>query len=158
MHKSNNAKYISNKNVAHGEVFSDSLMNTNSKSALEYSINTACKLLAEINSECFKKYELIIFNNACITLRLVQAILTANDALAKNKIDSSYRELLGGSAFTRRQIDIFDLLAKGFSNKEIADSFEISEGTVKVHINSIYRKLGVKRRCQIFGIMSASCQ
>lgn len=49
---------------------------------------------------------------------------------------------------TRRENDILTLLVKGSSNKEMADRMYISEKTVKNHLTSIFRKLGVKDRTQ----------
>lgn len=49
---------------------------------------------------------------------------------------------------TRREIDVLDLLVKGNTNKEMADTMFISEKTVKNHLTSIFRKLGVKDRTQ----------
>lgn len=49
---------------------------------------------------------------------------------------------------TSRQIEILKLIAEGSSNKDIADQLFISEGTVKQHINAIFRALGVKNRTQ----------
>ena len=47
-----------------------------------------------------------------------------------------------------REIDILHLLARGLSNKEIAAQLGIVEGTVKIHITSIFNKLGVNDRTQ----------
>ncbi len=47
---------------------------------------------------------------------------------------------------TRRERDILDLLAKGYSNKDMAEAMFISEKTVKNHLTSIFKKLGVKDR------------
>lgn len=49
---------------------------------------------------------------------------------------------------TRREYDVLALLVKGNSNKDIADTMFISEKTVKNHLTSIFRKLGVKDRTQ----------
>lgn len=49
---------------------------------------------------------------------------------------------------TRREIDVLELLVKGNTNKEMADVMFISEKTVKNHLTSIFRKLGVKDRTQ----------
>lgn len=49
---------------------------------------------------------------------------------------------------TKREKDVLDLLVKGNTNKEMADIMFISEKTVKNHLTSIFRKLGVKDRTQ----------
>lgn len=49
---------------------------------------------------------------------------------------------------TRREKDILEMLVKGNSNKDMADAMFISEKTVKNHLTSIFRKLGVKDRTQ----------
>lgn len=50
---------------------------------------------------------------------------------------------------SRREQEILNLLLKGKSNKEIEDALYISIHTVKNHIYSIYKKLGVKNRYQL---------
>lgn len=47
---------------------------------------------------------------------------------------------------TIRQQQLLGLLAEGCSNKEIARKFLITEGTVKQHLVTLYRKLGVGNR------------
>lgn len=47
---------------------------------------------------------------------------------------------------TRRERDILAHLAKGYSNKDMAEAMFISEKTVKNHLTSIFKKLGVKDR------------
>lgn len=49
---------------------------------------------------------------------------------------------------TERETEIITAIAKGMSNREIADLFGIAETTVKTHTSRIYAKLGVKRRGQ----------
>ncbi len=49
---------------------------------------------------------------------------------------------------TKREKDVLSLLVKGNSNKEMAENMFISEKTVKNHLTSIFRKLGVKDRTQ----------
>jgi len=44
---------------------------------------------------------------------------------------------------TKREFEILDLLAQRLHNKEIAAKLFISPGTIKTHLNSIYRKLNV---------------
>jgi LuxR family maltose regulon positive regulatory protein len=47
-----------------------------------------------------------------------------------------------------RERDVFALLSEGRSNKEIAAALFLSEVTVKVHVRSILRKLGVRSRTE----------
>jgi DNA-binding NarL/FixJ family response regulator len=49
---------------------------------------------------------------------------------------------------TKREKDVLALLVKGYNNKEMAEAIFISEKTVKNHLTSIFRKLGVKDRTQ----------
>lgn len=47
---------------------------------------------------------------------------------------------------SQRQREVLDVLASGKSNKEIARQLGIAEGTVKVHVNAVFRTLGVHNR------------
>lgn len=49
---------------------------------------------------------------------------------------------------TERELEVLWLVAKGWSNREIAKELFISEGTVKNHVTSIYAKLGVHSRAE----------
>ncbi|MDO9372700.1 MAG: response regulator transcription factor [Gammaproteobacteria bacterium] len=53
------------------------------------------------------------------------------------------------SVLTRRESEIVDLLARGLGSREIALTLSISAETVKVHIQHIYRKMGVKNRVEM---------
>lgn len=49
---------------------------------------------------------------------------------------------------TRREIEVLLLIAEGKNNREIADELFISDKTVKNHVSSIFRKIGVSDRTQ----------
>jgi DNA-binding NarL/FixJ family response regulator len=49
---------------------------------------------------------------------------------------------------TNREIEVLHLIAKGASNRQIADHLFISEGTVKNHVSNILSRLGLKDRNQ----------
>jgi DNA-binding CsgD family transcriptional regulator len=71
--------------------------------------------------------------------------------------DEKKREHLG---ITRRELEILELIARGMSNREIAEKLYVSENTVKTHSSRVFDKLGAKRRTQAvqlgkeFGLLS----
>jgi two-component system nitrate/nitrite response regulator NarL len=50
---------------------------------------------------------------------------------------------------TRRELDIVSASVSGYSNREIAGKFSISEDTVKHHLTHIYDKVGVYNRLEL---------
>jgi DNA-binding NarL/FixJ family response regulator len=51
-------------------------------------------------------------------------------------------------SLTARQIEVLDLMARGLSNKSIAKTLAVAEGTVKLHVAAILRAWGVSNRTQ----------
>jgi two-component system nitrate/nitrite response regulator NarL len=49
---------------------------------------------------------------------------------------------------TPRELEILDRIADGSSNKVIARALSITDGTVKLHVKSILRKLGMRSRVE----------
>lgn len=49
---------------------------------------------------------------------------------------------------TQRQQQVLDLISQGHPNKVIADQLDISEQTVKIHVNQIFKELRVFNRTQ----------
>lgn len=57
-------------------------------------------------------------------------------------------ERMGAEELTPREFDVLEQIVHGKSNKEIAAELDVSEATVKTHINSLLGKLGVTDRTQ----------
>jgi DNA-binding NarL/FixJ family response regulator len=49
---------------------------------------------------------------------------------------------------TPREGEVLTLIARGLSNREIADALVVSETTVKTHINHVFAKIGARDRAQ----------
>lgn len=73
----------------------------------------------------------------------VVAIMEGQHKLQKEKTSLGTIHTL-----TKRELEILQIIAKGYSNKEIAAYLSISEGTVKTHLNRIYSKLDAKGRLE----------
>jgi DNA-binding NarL/FixJ family response regulator len=57
-------------------------------------------------------------------------------------------ERIGTEDLTQRELAVLEQIVYGRSNKEIGTELDISEATVKTHINSLLSKLGVTDRTQ----------
>ena len=53
-----------------------------------------------------------------------------------------------GPELTKREMDVLRLIVAGKSNREIGADLNITEGTVKAHVNNLLGKLGVSDRTQ----------
>ena len=87
---------------------------------------------------------------AGILARIVQGDVTDEN----DKEDTPFDEL------TPREMEIICLLAEGQSNKVIARNLGISDGTVKLHVKAILRKLNVHSRVEaaIMAVEKNCCQ
>ncbi len=91
-------------------------------------------------SELRRAIETVVDGEVFIQPSLIPSLnhrLIARD-LDKDKINS----------LTKRELEVLIQIAGGMANKEIADSLDISERTVKNHISNIFRKIDVSDRTQ----------
>lgn len=63
--------------------------------------------------------------------------------------ENSNRVVFGHGALTPREQDIARLVAEGLRNKEIAAKLSIEVETVKTHVRSVLRKLGLRNRVEL---------
>ena len=55
---------------------------------------------------------------------------------------------LPGSELTEREREVLTLVARGFTNKQIADTLFVTEKTARNHVSHILDKLGLSRRSE----------
>jgi len=56
-------------------------------------------------------------------------------------------------SFTKRELEIIKLAISGQKNSEIGENLYISEKTVKHHLTKVFRKLKIKKRIQLKGLI-----
>lgn len=63
-------------------------------------------------------------------------------------------DLLANEAqLSKREKEVMRLVVEGQTNKEIGNNLFISESTVKKHVNTLYRKIGVDNRVQLMRLV-----
>ena len=83
---------------------------------------------------------------------IVDAVNIALNRQIPARLDSKYN----GNAdqpklvlhLTPRQLEVLDMLGRGFSNKIIAREMDLSENTVRVHVQAIFESMGVSSRSE----------
>jgi len=64
-------------------------------------------------------------------------------------VASSRPHVVGRSGLTKRETQVVELVAKGLTNTDIADHLKLKDGTVKVHVRNIFRKLDLVNRTEL---------
>jgi DNA-binding NarL/FixJ family response regulator len=64
-------------------------------------------------------------------------------------VDKPSRAVRSEDLLTKREMEIVELVCLGLRNRQIADRCALTEGTVKIHLNSVFRKLGVASRAEL---------
>lgn len=77
---------------------------------------------------------------------LVQPAVTNRVLKGLERLHPEFSSLDQPDPLTDRETEILRLMAGGYSNKEIANSISVAEGTVKNHVSNILSKLGVRDR------------
>jgi DNA-binding CsgD family transcriptional regulator len=94
-----------------------------------------------------------------LTLRYLAAAKAHPEALLMTETDAAQsddRPVPFG--ITRRESEILNLAATGATNASIGTALHISAGTVKKHLDNIYRKLGVRSRVEAIAFLANTPQ
>jgi len=74
---------------------------------------------------------------------------TVSDVTASLRKLNIERRRAKAFGLTRRELDIVRVMVSGYTNKQIAREFSISESTVKRHVTHIFDKLGASTRIEV---------
>jgi DNA-binding CsgD family transcriptional regulator len=76
-------------------------------------------------------------------------------AMARRGRGPRRRPAFGWPSLTPAERDVADLVARGLTNPEIAARLGVSAGTIKDHVSSALRKLGVRTRAELAAAVSS---
>lgn len=81
--------------------------------------------------------------------KVFPSVLTNYLGMLNSSHGHQERIRVGDIPLSQRELDIIRHLATGHSNKAIAKDLSITEATVKVHLKTVLRKIGVTNRTQV---------
>jgi DNA-binding CsgD family transcriptional regulator len=88
---------------------------------------------------------------------LAAALTSSNDAdIGKRAGLDVVRSTRRNEGLSARELEVYDLLIEGRTNREIASALFISESTAKVHVRHIYEKLDVHSRAEAAALAARS--
>jgi DNA-binding NarL/FixJ family response regulator len=115
------------------------LLADEAQAAMLWAAGVRCLLLRDINAE-----RLVSALSAA-----VQGLVVLDEPLLSTLLPSSQLESPQVThQITPRELDVLRLLAEGLPNKIIADRLQISEHTVKFHVNALMEKLQAQSRTE----------
>ena len=83
-----------------------------------------------------------------ISMQIASILVKKLNNLKNNQLSDDVNTLDLKKTLTNRETEILEILAKGLSNKEIANIFDLSVHTINVHVRNIYRKLQAANRTE----------
>jgi DNA-binding NarL/FixJ family response regulator len=90
---------------------------------------------------------------------VIQCLRTVNaggrclpSELVRKELRRQTEAALLARSLTWREREVLRLVAKGLSNKDVAEQLEICEGTLKLHLHHIYRKTAVRSRSDLIAL------
>ncbi len=72
------------------------------------------------------------------------------DLLPKLEANEEPQNKEYSNLLTKRELDIIKLVVSGYKNKEIGERLFVTEKTVKNHLSSIFKKLKIKKRVELY--------
>jgi len=83
-------------------------------------------------------------------LRSIRLVASGHSLIDTNTAKQAMERLtqVPGSELTEREREVLTLVARGYTNKQIADTLFVSEKTARNHVSHILDKLGLSRRSE----------
>jgi len=90
-------------------------------------------------------------------VQCLQKVAAGGLWMEKESIGQAFEKMLHREAgmrrlatiLTARETEVMRCVAGGLSNQQIAEKLIVREGTIKIHVHNIYRKLGITNRVDL---------
>lgn len=94
---------------------------------------------------------------AHLLVHCLQKVAAGGLWMEKESIGQAFEKMLLREAgmrrlatiLTARETEVMRCVASGLSNQQIAEKLIVQEGTIKIHVHNIYRKLGISNRVDL---------
>ncbi|MBN1240293.1 MAG: response regulator transcription factor [Gammaproteobacteria bacterium] len=96
--------------------------------------------------EAERAMESVMRGEVWFSRSMISRLLTNAEPLRHRSSDALFRH----AGLTSRERAVAQGVLRGHTNKEIGSMLNIAESTVKIHLHSIYLKLNVRRRTELF--------
>jgi DNA-binding NarL/FixJ family response regulator len=92
-----------------------------------------------------------------LLVQCLQKVAAGGLWMEKESIGHAFEKMLHREAgmrrlstiLTARETEVMRCVAGGLSNQQIAEQLIVREGTIKIHVHNIYRKLGITNRVDL---------
>lgn len=155
--------------VKYNDLFIDYASSIFNKDDINAIVNNLIDILENTYNICFKdlhtqmqaqigefnilisKKNILQFDKSIKTLTLIEL-----HKLCKkyNNVDNITNKLVKKYNFTYRELEILNLITKGYSNKQITEKLFISLSTVKSHTRNIFSKMNISSRNEVIDIVN----
>jgi DNA-binding NarL/FixJ family response regulator len=96
--------------------------------------------------EMARAIEVVAAGDALLAPSVTRRLISTFSRLGQPKLTDDQQSMLG--ALTSREMEVWVLMARGLSNREIGDELFVAESTVKTHVGRVLMKLGARDRVQ----------
>jgi two-component system, NarL family, nitrate/nitrite response regulator NarL len=113
--------------------------------------DSSCEAYTAIASAVVLSRRNLIVKAVKVVVMLLTLALSV-PALAQDSLGQNKQQV---NSLTSRERQIVLMVAEGLTNKDVGRRLNLSEGTVKVHLNNIYTKLWINKRTALVPIAHA---
>jgi DNA-binding NarL/FixJ family response regulator len=118
-------------------------------------IDTGCLEVLVVAARACTPLVSACVTNESVARRLTSLFAASRDVTLGRRCGLKMpREVRRSGTLSNREREVYELVAQGRSNRQIAASLFISESTAKVHVRHIFEKLGVRSRVEVATLLA----